>query len=57
MVRHSAPLTDDLNNTGFHQYWIQTSMYSTAKDFIQQKVNQTRSTSRYIERQDPMCNI
>jgi hypothetical protein len=40
-VKPSASFTDDLNNTGFHQYWIQTPMYSTAKDFIQQKVNQT----------------
>lgn len=31
------------NDTVFHKYWIQTPMCSTAKDFIQQEVNQTRT--------------
>jgi hypothetical protein len=34
-VEFSTSLANDLNNTGFHQYRIQTPTYSTAKDFIQ----------------------
>jgi hypothetical protein len=45
-VKSSASFTDYLNNTGFHQYWIQTPMYSTSKDFIQKKVNETGRVHR-----------
>lgn len=36
----STSLTYLLDDTAFHKHWIQTPMYSTAKDFIQEKVNQ-----------------
>ena len=39
----STSLTYLLNDTAFHKHWIQTLMYSIARDFTQEKVNHTRT--------------
>jgi hypothetical protein len=56
-VEFSTSFAYDLNNTGLHQYWIQTPVDSTAKDFIQQKVNKARSTQRESGMWSSVCSF
>jgi len=40
-VYNSTSFANNIHYAGFHQDWFQTSVYRTAQNFIQQKVNHT----------------